>query len=195
MSQHHAFSLQHFIASISDLLDRAPNEATIIHDGGELLRRLVATDDWLPAASAQPDLQHYRQYLLHLDPRQRFSVISFVWGPGQHTPIHDHTVWGLIGMLRGAEYAQRYVIAPDGLPQRDGEPAKLVAGAVDAVSPTIGDLHQVSNAWADRVSISIHVYGGNIGEIERSAYDENGERHRFVSGYSGGLQTGDPAAV
>jgi predicted metal-dependent enzyme (double-stranded beta helix superfamily) len=49
-------------------------------------------------------------------------------------------------MLRGAEYAQRYVIAADGLPQRDGEPVKLIAGAVDAVPPTIGNLHQVCNA-------------------------------------------------
>ena len=64
--------LQRFIASFSDLLDSAPTEAMIIRDGGELLRRLVARDDWLPESCAQPDPQHYRQYLLHLDPLQRF---------------------------------------------------------------------------------------------------------------------------
>jgi predicted metal-dependent enzyme (double-stranded beta helix superfamily) len=31
-----------------------------------------------------------------------------VWGPGQTTPIHDHRVWGLIGMLRGSEYSQGF---------------------------------------------------------------------------------------
>lgn len=65
-------------------------------------------DDWLPEDCARPDPQRYQQYLLHVDSRQRFSVVSFVWGPGQITPVHDHRVWGLIGMLRGAEYSQPY---------------------------------------------------------------------------------------
>ena len=30
----------------------------------------------------------------HVDARERFSVVSFVWAPGQKTAIHDHTVWG-----------------------------------------------------------------------------------------------------
>ncbi len=33
--------------------------------------------------------------------RERFCVVSFVWGPDQATPIHNHTVWGLVGVLRG----------------------------------------------------------------------------------------------
>jgi 3-mercaptopropionate dioxygenase len=55
---------------------------------------------------------------------------------------------------------------------------------VDAVSPTIGDLHRVSNAHADRVSISIHVYGADIGAVRRSVFDEWGQRKAFVSGYA-----------
>ena len=141
MSQESTFPLQRFIASFSDLLDGAPAEAVIIRDGGELLRRLIARDDWMPESCAQPDPQNYRQYLLHLDPRRRFSVVSFVWGPGQRTPIHDHTVWGLIGMLREAKYAQRYVIGSDGLPQRDGEPANCGADPVDSVNVSMSHFH------------------------------------------------------
>ena len=62
MSRESAFPLQRFIASFSDLLDGAPTEAAIIHDGGELLRRLVARGDWLPEACARPDPQHYRHW-------------------------------------------------------------------------------------------------------------------------------------
>ena len=40
------------------------------------------------------------------------------------------------------------------------------------------------NAFDDRVSISIHVYGGDIGHIERSLYSEDGTRQPFISGYS-----------
>jgi predicted metal-dependent enzyme (double-stranded beta helix superfamily) len=52
------------------------------------------------------------------------------------------------------------------------------------VSPRIGDIHRVANALSDRVSISIHVYGANIGAVERSTFDTQGTPTRFVSGYS-----------
>ena len=48
----------------------------------------------------------------------------------------------------------------------------------------IGDVHVVENALADRPSISIHVYGANIGAVRRAVYAEDGSRKPFVSGYS-----------
>ena len=148
------------------------------------LAKLIATDDWLPDDLAQPHPQFYRQYLLHADPLQRFSVVSFVWGPGQQTPVHDHTVWGLIGMLRGAELAQPFGHDPAGRLLPQGAPTRLQPGDIEAVSPLLGDVHQVSNAFNDRTSISIHVYGANIGAVQRWVYAEDGSRKPFVSGYS-----------
>ena len=60
----------------------------------------------------------------------------------------------------------------------------LKPGQVEAVSPSLGDIHQVRNAFADRTSISIHVYGANIGAVQRWVYAEDGSRKPFVSGYS-----------
>ena len=100
--------LRGFIVAFHRLLDGAPDEPRILDEGGALLGRLVAHDDWLPEAFAQPHPQHYQQHLLYADAGERFSVVSFVWGPGQSTPVHDHTVWGLIGMLRGAESSQAW---------------------------------------------------------------------------------------
>jgi predicted metal-dependent enzyme (double-stranded beta helix superfamily) len=150
----------------------------------ELLRELVAHDDWLPEEFAQPDPERYRQYLLHCDSAERFSVVSFVWGPGQRTPIHDHRVWGLVGVLRGAEIVQPYAPAIDGSLHPRGAPHRLEPGEVDIFGPAIGDIHSVANAYDDRVSISIHVYGANIGAVERATYDEAGRPKRFVSGYA-----------
>jgi predicted metal-dependent enzyme (double-stranded beta helix superfamily) len=42
----------------------------------------------------------------------------------------------------------------------------------------------VSNAFDDRVSISIHVYGANIGGISRHVYPPDGPPKPFVSGYT-----------
>lgn len=172
----------------------------IVEEGGDTLperaagrmRQLVAHDDWLPASMAEPHDKYYQQHLLYADPADRFSVVSFVWGPAQQTPIHDHTVWGVIGMLRGAEYGQRYELGA-GAPRKLGAEARLEPGQVEIVSPTHGDVHLVRNAFADRVSISIHLYGGNIGRISRSVYDpETGQAKAFVSGYSRTLESFDP---
>ena len=76
--------------------------------------------------------------------------------------------WGVIAMLRGAERAERYERAA---PMRLLGESVLLPGDVDRVSPRLGDIHRVSNACDDRVSISIHIYGGNIGRIPRHVYD------------------------
>jgi predicted metal-dependent enzyme (double-stranded beta helix superfamily) len=150
---------------------------------GAGMRELVSHDDWLDDAFARPNAKHYQQYLLHLDPAQRFSIVSFVWGPGQATPVHDHTVWGVIGVLRGAEVAESFEADADGRIEPRGEPEALGEGAVAFVSPRIGDVHRVRNAFDDRVSISIHVYGANIGAVRRFVYGPEG-RKEFVSGYA-----------
>ena len=179
--------LRHFIDALSQLLDQKTDEATLLDHGQDLLRSLVAHDDWLPEALAQPDPARYQQYLLHCDSRQRFSIVSFVWGPGQQTPIHDHRVWGLIGMLRGAEYSQGYARSEHGGLLPAGKPVRIEPGHVEAVSPRIGDIHQVSNAFDDQVSISIHVYGANIGAVSRAVYLPDGTEKPFISGYSNSL--------
>ena len=175
-----------FVKDFTALIDEVDDdEARILERGGALLADLIAHDDWLPEAYAAPHPDHYQQYLLYCDPKERFSVVSFVWGPGHATPIHDHTVWGLVGILRGRERVTDLVLAGEGeSPARENEHL-CVPGDVDRVSPTIGDIHQVANADPDDPSISIHVYGANIGRVARHVYDsETGEKKAFISDYS-----------
>jgi predicted metal-dependent enzyme (double-stranded beta helix superfamily) len=173
-----------FVHRFGALVDAQTDEERLRERGSALLRALVSHDDWLAPDDARPDPRRYRQNLLHLDAARRFGVVAFVWGPGQQTPIHDHTVWGLIGMLRGAETSQGYRFAGATKLVESGPPKLIRPGQVEAVGPRIGDVHRVRNAFDDRVSISIHVYGGDIGSIERSLYFEDGTREPFVSGYS-----------
>jgi predicted metal-dependent enzyme (double-stranded beta helix superfamily) len=183
MSEPRLHRLTDFVTNLAAVLDRTTDEAAILEDGGRLLAGLIAHDDWLPQAYALPDPVRYQQYLLHCDSRERFSVVSFVWGPGQATPIHDHTVWGLVGVLRGAELSQAYTRNGEAFAAA-GPVHRLERGEVEAVSPRVGDVHRVTNAFDDRVSISIHVYGANIGAVRRSTYDRNGVSKPFVSGYA-----------
>lgn len=173
-----------FVQGMSRLLEGKPHEPLILEKGGALLGELVQHDDWLPEAFTRPHPQFYQQYLLYADPLERFSMVSFVWGPGQKTPVHDHMTWGLIGMLRGQEIDTHYFKEADGSYRR-GESKLLLPGQVGFVSPSTHDVHEVANYYADRTSISVHVYGGNIGRIHRHVFDPvTGQEKSFVSGYS-----------
>ena len=178
--------LRDFVAVMTHLVEQRGNaEDAVLEPARDLLSELVAHDDWLPDGFAAPDPNRYRQYLLYGDPLDRFSLVSFVWGPGQRTPVHDHLMWGLVGMLRGAEDAVSYTHSPEGPGLIAGKASRLLPGMVASVSPRIGDIHTVANALTDRPSISIHLYGGNIGTVHRHSFDANtGAMAGFVSGYS-----------
>lgn len=176
--------LRGFVMSLAELVSSTRGEAEILEAGGALLAELVSRDDWLPDAFTRPSKERYQQYLLHCDSRERFSVVSFVWGPGQGTPIHDHRVWGLVGVLRGAERVEHFRRRHDGALEQVGPVENLYEGEVEAISPAKGDIHRVANGLVDAPSISIHVYGGNIGAVERATYESDGTEKRFVSGYA-----------
>lgn len=172
--------LRSFIRDMTRLAERhGEDELRMLDEGEKLLRALIEQDDWLPEEFARHSPEGYRQYLLHCDPMERFSVVSFVWMPGQKTPIHDHTVWGLVGVMRGEETCEEYSTA---LQVTGRHPVRR--GQVDRVSPRIGDIHVVSNDGGE-VAVSIHVYGANIGAVRRHTYDAaSGAPRDFVSGYA-----------
>ncbi len=177
--------MRDFVAAMTRLVEHQGNaEDAVLEPARDLLAGLVAHDDWLPEPFDASDPVRYRQYLLYGDPLERFTLVSFVWGPGQRTPVHDHLMWGLVGMLRGREQAVPYTRQADGT-LIAGEPAWLEPGMVQAVSPHLGDIHTVCNGLPDRPSISIHLYGGNIGTVRRHGFDPaTGAASEFISGYS-----------
>jgi predicted metal-dependent enzyme (double-stranded beta helix superfamily) len=188
---HNNGALGGFVRGLEALVDRGADEQAIFREGGALLAALIARDDWLPGALLEPDPASYRIHLLHLDPARRFSVSAMVWGPGQGTPIHDHTVWGMVGVLRGKERCEEFApLLESGGPLVAGHVHDMLPGDIDFVSPRIGDIHRVSNALADGTSVSIHAYGGDISAITRTRYDEDGRATPFVSPYASCLLPG-----
>jgi predicted metal-dependent enzyme (double-stranded beta helix superfamily) len=180
--------LRRFIGDMTSLVGGAwqdKDEAATVEVGAKLLGELVSHDDWLPESMAKCPPHGYAQNMLWCDPLERFSVVSFVWAPSASTPVHDHQMWGLVGMLRGSETSQAY--------QRDavtgalalGPCATLKPGDVEILRPSEGDIHKVTNALTDCGSISIHVYGGNIGAVKRFTFDPaTGKPNLFISGYT-----------
>lgn len=176
--------LRDFIVELTRIHDSPLPTPALQTKGASLLEKLISRDDWLPEEFARPSPERYSQYLLHCDPLERFSVVSFVWGPGQKTPLHDHRVWGLIGMLRGRESETQFVRDTDGH-FRATKTRFLGPGEVSILTPDVNDYHLVANAFDDQTSISIHVYGANIGGVARATYDpDTGQEKAFISGYS-----------
>jgi predicted metal-dependent enzyme (double-stranded beta helix superfamily) len=177
-------SLQIFTDRINELLDANHAEPVFLPKIAEAMSELVSQDNWLNDAFAKPHPEYYQQYLLYAAPDDQFSVVSFVWGPGQSTPVHDHTVWGVIGVLRGAELVENFEQGENNVSLVAGVESRLDTGDVGLVSPTIGDIHRVKNAYDDKVSISIHAYGSNIGKTSRHVFPPEGGVKEFISGYA-----------
>lgn len=178
--------LRQFVQGMTRVVEAdGDQEAALLERGQALMLDLITHDDWLPAAFAKPSPTRYQQYLLYCDPFERFSLASFIWGPGQTTPVHDHTVWGMVGVMRGAELCEEYAWNQARSKLAKTGEHRIAPGGIDLVSPTIGDIHTVSNGLADQVSVSIHCYGANIGRVKRHVFDAaSGGVKDFVSGYS-----------
>ena len=74
----------------------------------------------------------------------------------------------------------------DKLSERTGLSARDARAAMDAIfdpDPAIG-LIAAALVQGDKVAVSIHVYGANIGAVRRHVYDPTtGKPKEFVSGY------------
>jgi predicted metal-dependent enzyme (double-stranded beta helix superfamily) len=175
--------LRTFVAAVTEIMGDQMPESSLLLRLRPLLEDLVSEDNWLPDEFSQPHPDRCQQYLLYCDPLERFSVVSFVLGAGQETPPHDHPTWGLIGNLRGGENYRSFKLENGQLVA--GAIQRLTPGQLTFVRPEIGDAHELTNAFPDRVSISIHVYGCNIGLNRRHSYDPiTGRRDDFVIGYA-----------
>ncbi|HEX3784352.1 MAG TPA: cysteine dioxygenase family protein [Pseudonocardiaceae bacterium] len=142
-------------------LTSAPHQLAI--GAGTMLESVLGFEHVLDASEAEPDPDHYRQHILHIDPAGRFSVVALVWLPGHETPIHDHVAWCVAGVLTGREREHRYerLAAPCGPTTLRTGPTVLNETGEVSVLTAGPDIHQVTCASGGK-TISIHVYGADI---------------------------------
>ncbi|OUM86826.1 MAG: hypothetical protein BAA01_15455 [Bacillus thermozeamaize] len=173
MSGHDAF--REFDQSLREVLRNATEDKERIEGVRPLLQKLLSVPGLLPPAYRRPHADKYAQYLLYKPEDEAFSVIAFVWGPGQQSPVHDHLVWGLVGMYEGAIVEKRFRRVDDGSDAsravlEEIETVTASVGDISFVYPRQADIHQVFNPF-DEVAVSIHVYGTDIGKQKRHIYD------------------------
>lgn len=175
-------TLGSFVGAVDPVIRQGLAPKDIVLSIEPLLRSLVADRGWLNEKFGRTiPSKAYAQYLLYRPADHAFSIVSFVWNPGQGSPIHDHCTWGAIGQYEGEEEETRFRIIDSRL-ERVGV---VIArpGDVSHVYPPGRDIHQIVNR-SERPAISIHIYGGDIGAQLRHAYDPNtAAMEEFISGY------------
>ncbi len=118
-------------------------------------------DVHLPDCVFEPIQDHYARREIYRSPRLGYSVVAMTWGPGQGTPIHDHSgLWCVEGVWDGQLEITQYELL-----ERDGERFRFrAAGGMQAGPGSAGSLippheyHTICNADPDTVAVSLHIY-------------------------------------
>jgi predicted metal-dependent enzyme (double-stranded beta helix superfamily) len=134
------------------------------------LRGYLCEGQLLATTHRQGDAQSYRRHLLYADPSGQFSILAIVWRPGQHTPIHGHTAWGVVGVYEGKPYCEVFDTQTHDQPAINLDPLmklRLKAGDLATVQPGIDDVHRIGNDSLSRC-ITIHIYGRDLLASPRS---------------------------
>lgn len=135
----------------------------------------------------QPDAP-YASYLLYLSPQSDLSIVLDIFMSGQAAVVHNHLCWGVFACLEGEELERLYEVPKDfSAPPEEIGSRLRPTGVVTLASPEPNAFHQVECARCDR-SVSLHLYGRDIGRIERLMWDANQQKYKtFVGGYSGDI--------
>lgn len=163
------YSLPEYVHDLGALLDRRPALPVIIREASALTRKLCADDRWLDERHRTATADTYSRHLLHKDPNNRFIVLSLVWLPGQATPIHDHSCWGVMGLLENSLEEICYNRLDDGsrpdfaeLEQSRG--TDVGPGSVAYLLPPYEEIHRIGNV-SGKPTVSVHVYGRDLDEV------------------------------
>lgn len=130
----------------------------------------------LPITYRTPVAGTYARRLVHKHPDLGYTILAMAWGPGQGTPLHDHSgMWCVEAVVEGQiEVCQFRMTERAGSRFRFEEEGRVVAGIGSAgrLIPPF-EYHTIANALEDSTSVTIHVYGGEMEEC--SIFDPRAE--------------------
>lgn len=113
------------------------------------------------------------------------TVLRILWPGGVRTSPHDHRMWAVIGVYRGEELNRFYERTPNGLK----ECGDRAVGPGEVLVLDRATIHSVENPHRE-LTAALHVYGGDILGIDRSAWGPDGREVPFsqdLSAYRGSM--------
>ena len=171
------------VARLDEAVDRGDQHAVTAALRNCLCAMIRDRDVQLPDCVHEPIVDHYARRELYRSPQRGYSVVAMTWGPGQGTPLHDHSgLWCVEGVWDGELEIVQYELL-----ERDGERYRFrAAGGMHAGPGSAGSLippheyHTIGNTSPDALAVSVHVYQAPIEhccKFER----EDGQWYRRVA--------------
>lgn len=188
------YSIQQFIEEAERIVRSAPAESELLRNLRPRMEQLLRTPGSVPPEAFAPRKDRFANNLLYRPKDAAFSITGGAWAPGQTTPIHDHLTWAVVGVYEGEEREAIYRRTDDGSDPKRASLA-LASERINAKGHVTvlgrAGIHRIDNV-STQLSHSIHVYGRDIGPLERHSYDPvSGEISKFVSGYCNVLRDED----
>ncbi|GAB3751406.1 cysteine dioxygenase family protein [Microlunatus parietis] len=178
--------LRRFIEDVDRVVADTDDQYELTARISPLMAELLTDGYRLPDECTRPSPDHNMTYPLYIAPDDSWCLASVVWDVDQRTPVHGHETWGVVGIYSGIEHEVRFLKPSATAPAAPLTPAgetRWRAGQVTICCTTDDDVHAVV-AEGDVPTIGIHVYGGNIGTIQRRRYDPaTGAVTWFASGW------------
>jgi predicted metal-dependent enzyme (double-stranded beta helix superfamily) len=142
------------------------------------------------SGAPHPDLRQEtlfdNELVLFRDPGRLFSLRLYIFGPGEHTSVHDHTSWGVSGSAFGQLEVVRYHREDDG---SDPEQAQLALterrvlrpGEIETTLPLHQGIHRTGNP-TEGTTLMVSVYGTPLRRLYIQRFNlENGSVHRVFT--------------
>lgn len=165
------------------------NGAAIVEEALPHFQELLSDMTWLEEKYVEAQPGKTSSFMLAKAPDNAWTIVSTAFWPDYSTGVHDHLVWGMVGVWKGEEYEERYHRVDDrsrpgyAKMEKIGE-ATNMPGDISVLVPPEEDYHLIHNRLSVP-SYSIHIYGGSLDGVLRNSYDlETGEIKEFRSKYN-----------
>ena len=148
---------------------------------GELCRLIRGGQIDLSPELIRPVDGHYARRLVHRDDQRGYSIVVMTWGPGQRTPIHDHSgMWCVEGVWGGSIDVQQYELTRSGNEGFRFEPRNSYEAGVGSAGCLIPpyEYHSISNPSDRTTAVSLHIYGGEMQCCNVFEKQRDGTYHR-----------------
>ena len=171
------------VARLDEAVSRGDQHAVTAALRNCLCAMIRDRDVQLPDCVHDPIVDHYARRELYRSPARGYSVVAMTWGPGQGTPLHDHSgLWCVEGVWDGELEITQYELL-----ETEGDRCRFrAAGGMQAGPGSAGSLippheyHTIGNTSPDALAVSVHVYQAPIEhccKFER----EDGQWYRRVA--------------
>ncbi len=119
------------------------------------------------------------EVVLYRDPARLFSLRIYLFGPGDHTPVHDHSSWGVSGPAFGELEVVRYRPAAEAGRLLALPPQRLRPGQIECTPALEEGIHRTGSPGPG-ATLMVSVYGTPQRRLYLQFYDPEGGPPRRV---------------